>query len=108
MHNPWSKSLGHRLKQTTRLQIVEISKKYNKTPAQITLCYLVTRGISVVPKSTNSKRIEENFDVLFELDSMDFGRIDRLMGNEGELGVRTLEMTEYLGFDNFNEQFEEP
>ena len=62
----------------------------------------------MVPKSNNQKRIVENFDVLFEIEDEDFCKVDNLMGVRGERGVRNLEMTAYLGFDNFNEEVEEP
>ncbi|KAE9549741.1 hypothetical protein FO519_007052 [Halicephalobus sp. NKZ332] len=42
----------------------KLAKKYNKTPAQILIRQLMQRGISVIPKSTNEKRLKENFDVL--------------------------------------------
>lgn len=87
---------------------MEIATKYQKTPAQVILSHLIALGVSVIPKSNNLKRIEENFDVLFELESVDFEKIDQLMGKEGEKGVRSLEMRDYLGFDNFNEEVEEP
>ena len=50
----------------------------------------------------------ENFEVLFEIEDEDFRKVDELMGVHGEKGIRNLEMTEYLGFDNFNEEVEEP
>lgn len=72
------------------------------------LCHTICRGISVIPKTNNSKRIIENFDILFEMDEADFKLIDNLMGERGERGIRNLETREYLGFDNFNEEVEEP
>ena len=62
----------------------------------------------MIPKSNNLKRLEENYDVLFDLDPADFEKIDNLKGKDGEHGVRSLDLREYLGFDNFNEEFEEP
>ncbi|KAK0428346.1 hypothetical protein QR680_010751 [Steinernema hermaphroditum] len=48
--------------------VKKLSEKYGKTPAQILLRHLVQRNISVIPKSTNEKRLKENFDILeFEL-----------------------------------------
>uniref|UniRef100_A0AC34FE30 NADP-dependent oxidoreductase domain-containing protein n=1 Tax=Panagrolaimus sp. ES5 TaxID=591445 RepID=A0AC34FE30_9BILA len=43
--------------------VVRSSKKYGKTPAQILLRHLVQSGISVIPKSTNEKRLKENFEI---------------------------------------------
>ncbi|KMU86790.1 alcohol dehydrogenase [Coccidioides immitis H538.4] len=38
----------------------------------------------------------------------DHAALGQLMGSNGEKAVRNLETKEYLGFDNFNEDFEEP
>ncbi len=94
--------------QVPTLQVIEVAQKYGKTPAQVLLCYLLRRGISVIPKSDNTDRIVENFDCLFDLADEDFYRLDTIPGENGELGVRNLESREYLGFDNYNEEFEEP
>uniref|UniRef100_A0AC34FFC2 NADP-dependent oxidoreductase domain-containing protein n=1 Tax=Panagrolaimus sp. ES5 TaxID=591445 RepID=A0AC34FFC2_9BILA len=53
-------------------KVLEISKKYNKTPAQILLRQLIQRGISAIPKSVTPSRIIENINIFdFELDSDD-------------------------------------
>lgn len=39
--------------------ILEMSKKYEKTPAQILLRHIVQRGIAAIPKSTNADRIKQ-------------------------------------------------
>ena len=62
----------------------------------------------MIPKSNDVERIAETYDCLFELDDADFVTIDNLTGEKGERGVRNLETKEYLGFDNFNEEIEEP
>lgn len=72
------------------------------------LCHLLCRGISVIPKSNTESRIRENFDCIFDMADEDFALIDNLMGNDGEHGVRNLNSLEYLGFDNYNEEYEEP
>ena len=85
-----------------------MAKKYSRTPAQIILCHLLCRGISVIPKSNNDKRILENFDCVFDLADEDFKLIDNLMGENGERGVRNFDPEEYLGFDNYDEKVERP
>ena len=85
-----------------------MARKYSKTPAQVILCFMLNRGVSVIPKSNNPQRIEQNYDCIFDLDHEDFATIDGLMGPDGERGVRNLETRDYLGFDNFNEDVEEP
>jgi len=90
------------------LQIAELAKKYSRTAAQIILCYLLCRGISVIPKSNNPKRLAENFGSRFDLAQDDFDVLDNLVGENGERGVRNFNSLEYLGFDNYNEEVEEP
>jgi len=72
------------------------------------LCQILCRGISVIPKTNNPRRIDENLDVLFDIQEGDFKIIDSLVGERGELGVRNLVMEDYLGFDVFNEEKDEP
>ncbi|KAI6223852.1 alcohol dehydrogenase [Aphelenchoides besseyi] len=43
--------------------VKKLAQKYSKTPAQILLRHLVQRGICVIPKSTNEKRLKENADI---------------------------------------------
>ena len=53
-----------------RLQ--KLALKYQKTPAQIMLRWAIQQGISSIPKSSNPKRIQENFNIFdFEMDLMD-------------------------------------
>lgn len=85
-----------------------MSEKYKKTPAQIILSHLIHRGVSVIPKSNSRDRIAENFDCLFEMEEEDNKVLENLVGMNGERGVRNLETKEYLGFDNYSEDCEEP
>lgn len=56
--------------------VLELAKKYNKTPAQILLRQLVQRGMSAIPKSTNPDRVRENFNIFdFKLTDEDFNRL---------------------------------
>lgn len=42
--------------------IKNLAAKYDKTPAQILIAYGLNRGISVIPKSTNAGRIQQNIE----------------------------------------------
>ncbi|KAI1314241.1 NADP-dependent oxidoreductase domain-containing protein [Xylaria venustula] len=88
--------------------IALVARKYSKTPAQVILCYLLCRGISVIPKSNDEARIVQNYDCIFEMEHSDFTLIDNITGKYGERGVRNFNSLDYLGFDNYNEEVEEP
>lgn len=56
-----------------------LAAKHNKTVPQVVLRWLLQRGIVPLPKSTNPKRIQANFDVFdFELDQTDMAAIAAL------------------------------
>jgi len=62
--------------------VVDLAKRHGKTPAQIILRWHVDRGVSVIPKSTNPKRIAENFALFdFSLSDDDIRAIDALDQN---------------------------
>ncbi|KAJ8924074.1 hypothetical protein NQ315_006855 [Exocentrus adspersus] len=64
-------------------KIVGMAKKYNKTPAQVVLRYLISLGICVIPKSVTKSRILENFDIHdFELEKKDTEYLDSCNKNE--------------------------
>jgi diketogulonate reductase-like aldo/keto reductase len=59
--------------------IGDIAKAYDKTPAQVMLRWHLQQGRSVIPKSTNPRRIAENIDVFdFELSADELAAIDAL------------------------------
>lgn len=54
----------------------EIGDKYQKTPAQVTLRYLIQCGIVIIPKSLNTKHMEENIDIFdFELNGEEMAKL---------------------------------
>lgn len=54
----------------------EVGRKYQKTPAQVTLRYLIQCGIVVIPKTTNTKHMEENIDIFdFELNVEEIAKL---------------------------------
>ncbi len=57
--------------------ILDIADKHLKSPAQIGLRWAVERGVSVIPKSTNERRIMENINIFdFSLTEAELKRID--------------------------------
>ncbi|XP_047999268.1 aldo-keto reductase AKR2E4-like isoform X2 [Leguminivora glycinivorella] len=43
--------------------LIAIASKYGKTTSQVVLRYLLDRGLIVIPKSTNQKRLAQNLDL---------------------------------------------
>jgi 2,5-diketo-D-gluconate reductase B len=63
-------------------QIIEISQKYNKTPAQIILKSLVQQNIVAIPKASSKVNIESNFDIFdFNLEPKDIEILSILSNN---------------------------
>lgn len=63
--------------------IVELGKKYGKTPAQIILRWHVQNDIIVIPKSVREERIRENANIFdFELSQEDMKKIDGMNENK--------------------------
>uniref|UniRef100_A0A914C670 NADP-dependent oxidoreductase domain-containing protein n=1 Tax=Acrobeloides nanus TaxID=290746 RepID=A0A914C670_9BILA len=59
--------------------VVELAKKYNKTPSQILLRQMIQRGIAVIPKSTNPERLRQNSDIFdFELTQEDLTKFNEI------------------------------
>lgn len=60
--------------------IVELSKKYNKTPGQIVLNWFVSLGMTPIPRTSKVKRFEENIGAkdfkLSEEDVKSIGKLD--------------------------------
>ena len=41
----------------------EIAERHNKTVAQVALCWLLQRGVVIIPKTTHVERMKENYDI---------------------------------------------
>lgn len=64
-------------------QLLEIGKNHGKNPVQITLRWMIQRGVVVIPKSAQKDRIQNNADILdFEIAPHELAIIDRLDRNE--------------------------
>ena len=59
--------------------IMNLSEKYNKTPAQVTLRWLIQQQSVAIPKTSKLHRMKENIDIYdFEIDNQDIARIHSL------------------------------
>ena len=74
----WSPLCADINKITNNQIINEIAQKYNKTPAQIALKFLLQRDIYIIPKSKNSDRLVENLDLNFTIDENDMNKLKKL------------------------------
>ena len=62
--------------------LVALARKYRKTAVQITLRWLLQKGIVAIPKSANPERIRSNSRIFdFEISELDMSRIDSLDRN---------------------------
>jgi methylglyoxal/glyoxal reductase len=70
---------GRKLKDP---KLVEIAKKYHKSPAQIILRWDIQMGVSPIPKSSNPQRLRENFEIFdFTLSCEDVERMKKFDEN---------------------------
>jgi diketogulonate reductase-like aldo/keto reductase len=60
-------------------ELVELGKEYGKTPVQITLRWMIQRGVVAIPKSEQQARIQSNANIFdFELKAEALALIDGL------------------------------
>jgi diketogulonate reductase-like aldo/keto reductase len=63
--------------------IMNLSEKYNKTPAQVTLRWLIQQQSVAIPKTSKLHRMKENIDIYdFEVDTKDMTLINSLARNQ--------------------------
>ena len=63
--------------------LISLSNKYSKTPAQIALRWLYQQRAVSIPKTANSDRLKENFDIFdFEIEYKDMLKIYSLERNQ--------------------------
>ena len=56
-----------------------IAERYDKTIAQVALCWLLQRGVVIIPKTTHIERMKENLDIFdFSLSDDDMALIATL------------------------------
>ena len=63
-------------------RLVQLAAKYNKTPAQILIRWVVQQGMVAIPKSTRPERIAENAQIFdFEISESDMGYLETFNEN---------------------------
>lgn len=63
--------------------LIELGNKYGKSPVQVTLRWMIQRGVVTIPKSAKKQRIQSNANIFdFEIEADDLAAIDRLDRNE--------------------------
>lgn len=67
LHQAWGPLTQGKSSLLEEKVLQEIANKYNKTPAQIALKWNISRGVMVLVKSIDEKRIRENIDI-FDFD----------------------------------------
>ncbi len=63
-----------------RPELLEVSQKYGKTPAQVALRWLVQqKGVAAIPKASGVKHLKENIGIFdFKLDPLDLQLLSKL------------------------------
>ncbi len=75
----WSPIGGSKGDLLSDESLIEIGKRYGKSPAQVVIRWHLQNNLIVIPKSVQPQRIKQNFDVFdFELSSDDMNTIAQL------------------------------
>ncbi|XP_051172020.1 aldo-keto reductase family 1 member B1-like [Leptopilina boulardi] len=81
-------------------KLLEISKKYHKTPEQIAFRFLLQEGVAPIPKSVTKSRIKENFDIFdFELTKEEMSVIESIGTEERVCGYLEAKNSKYYPFN---------
>jgi diketogulonate reductase-like aldo/keto reductase len=75
--------IGYLLSNET---IKDVAKKYEATPAQICIRYLLQKGMAPIPKSVHEERIIENSEVDFVIKEEDMDILDQIKGDPRRWG----------------------
>ena len=88
---------GNRNEMFNEPVVLALTKKYNKTPAQILLRFLTQKGIAVIPRSSQPEHIKENFDLFdFTLTADEMTQLAALDRKEPLIGKpETPELVEF-------------
>jgi diketogulonate reductase-like aldo/keto reductase len=80
----WAMRTGGSNPVLTHEVVVELGKKYQRSPAQIVLAWALSRGVAVIPRSVVKAKIEQNANIGFDMEEDDLERIDNLDNEEDE------------------------
>ena len=77
--------------------VIALAGKYGKTPAQILLRFLTQKGIAVIPRSSKTEHIRENFDLFdFTLTADEMAQLSALDQKDPRIGrPETPELVEF-------------
>jgi len=68
--------------------INQIAQKYQKTPAQISLRWLIQKNIVAIPRSTSEKHLQDNINIFdFKIADLDMKKIDAVNQNKRVVSV---------------------
>ena len=71
----------------TEPQVLSIGAKYNKTPAQVMLRFLMQKNMAVIPRSGSFLHIKENFEIFdFALTDSEMTSLEGLDRKEPLIG----------------------
>ncbi|XP_063388993.1 aldo-keto reductase AKR2E4-like [Cydia fagiglandana] len=77
--------------------LVAIANKYGKSTSQVVLRYLLDRGLIIIPKSTNQKRLAQNLDLFdFKLTAEEVATIGQFNKN-----VRVIDPKTWKDYPNY-------
>lgn len=99
---------GNRSEMFDEPFVLNLAKKYSKTPAQIMLRFITQKNIAVIPRSTSPQHIHENFALFdFTLNGDEMSQLSALDKKEPALAqCHYIKMT--LSFHRFFDSFSFP
>lgn len=59
-------------------ELSRIAQRYQRTPAQVSLRWLVQQGVSAIPRTSKIERLQENLDIGFQLSDADMAAISAI------------------------------
>lgn len=88
---------GSRSEMFKEPAVIALAGKYGKTPAQILLRFLTQKGIAVIPRSSKTEHIRENFDLFdFTLTADEMAQLSALDQKDPRIGrPETPELVEF-------------